>query len=727
MTDLLANLADARPDLAALLNPSQLAAATYEGGPLLIVAGAGSGKTRTLVHRVAHLVDQGVPPPAILLLTFTRKAAREMLDRAMALAGRRAGQVSGGTFHSLASSLLRPTAHLLGYPDGFTIMDQDDAEALLARIRGDLPEIKKYKRFPHKGAIFSLLSQAVNKDHPLAEVVAESFAHFQEYTPLLEKIGREYRAQKIKNALMDFDDLLVGLETVLREHEDIRLRLAGRYDYILVDEYQDTNPVQARLTHLLGRDHQRVTAVGDEAQSIYAFRGASFRNIMDFPQTFPGAKILKLEENYRSREPIVALANHLIARARERYDKTLVAVRGTGQPPELKPVRDLADEAGAVAARIEELLDEGLALRDIAVLFRASAHSFDLEVELVRRGLPYTKFGGRKFLEAAHIKDFLAFLRLTANPADGLALRRVLTMMEGVGFKAADEVAAWLDGRREKLLDLASAPLSGRIQKALAPLAALLARIAPEGLDPAEQAQAVAEFYLPRLRDLYPDDWPDRQGDLRELMRMAGERGDLRLFLDELALDPPNQKRVAPEEKKETLTLSTIHSAKGLEWKAVFLLSAVEGRFPPPYAARTEAELEEERRLMYVAVTRAEDLLYIMLPLGTIDRWSGAAAAPSRFLADLPPEAGLNAEGFRSPAARPWPAGRRGDVPPDAPPRPAPLRRDFLTDLEAGQRVSHPIYGAGRVTEILGPRAVIDFDLFGKKNVIIQYAKLVKV
>jgi DNA helicase-2/ATP-dependent DNA helicase PcrA len=312
-------------------------------------------------------------------------------------------------------------------------------------------------------------------------------------------------------------------------------------------------------------------------------------------------------------------------------------------------------------------------------------------------------------------------LRLASNPADGLALRRVLTLMEGVGFKGADETAVWLDGRRDRLLALGSAPLGNRLQKALAPLAGLLARIASEDMEPADQTQAVAEFYLPRLRDLYPDDWPDRQGDLRELIRLAGERDDLRLFLDELALDPPNQKRVAPEENRETLTLSTIHSAKGPEWKAVFLLSAVEGRFPPPYAARTETELEEERRLMYVAVTRAEDLLYIMLPMGVIDRWSGALAAPSRFLTALPPGIGLIGlnENRRPGAARPWP-----DQAPARPP--AAARRDFLTDLEAGQRVSHPVYGAGRVAEIIGPRAVIDFDLFGKKNVIIQYAKLVK-
>ena len=310
--------ADRRPDLAASLNPSQLTAATYEGGPLLIVAGAGSGKTRTLVHRVAFLVARGVPPPAILLLTFTRKAAQEMMGRAVALAGRRASQVSGGTFHSLANALLRPLAHLLGYPAGFTILDQDDAETLIARLRGDLPEVKKYKRFPQKGAILRLLSQAVNQDRPLPEVLADSFPHFLEYAPLLEKMSRDYREHKLKNALMDFDDLLVGLETVLRDHEEVRRRLAARYEYLLVDEYQDTNPIQARLTHLLGRDHLRVTAVGDEAQSIYAFRGASFRNIMDFPRLFPGTKVLKLEENYRSQAPIVTLANHLIAQARER-------------------------------------------------------------------------------------------------------------------------------------------------------------------------------------------------------------------------------------------------------------------------------------------------------------------------------------------------------------------------------------------------------------------------
>ena len=731
-------------DLASRLNASQLAAATYEGGPLLIVAGAGSGKTRTLVHRVAYLVDKGLPPQAILLLTFTRKAAQEMLGRATALVGRRAAQVSGGTFHGLANLLLRPYAHLLGYPAGFSIMDQDDAESLISRIRGEIPEVKRHKRFPQKGAILNMLSQSINKDRPLLETIADGFPHFLEFAPLIDRIGSEYRAHKVQNALMDFDDLLVGLETVLRDHEDVRRKVAGRYDYILVDEYQDTNPIQARLTHLLGRDHSRVTAVGDDAQSIYAFRGASFRNIMDFPKVFPGTKILKLEENYRSQEPIVLLANHLISQAREKYDKTLVAMRGKGEPPKLVAVQDFTDEAGWVTARIEEFVAEGVALKDMAVLFRASSHSFDLEVELVRRRIPFTKYGGRKFLEAAHIKDFLAFLRVAANPADGVSLRRILTLVEGIGAKGAEEIVAWVGGLREQILVLAEAPAKGKAKKNLAPLAALMAEIAQSGEELAPRAKAVADFYHPLIREIYPDDWPDREGDLKELLRMAESGGSLRGFLDDMTLDPPNQKRVDPEEKHHGLTLSTVHSAKGLEWKVVFILSAVEGRFPPSYAARTAAEVEEERRLMYVAVTRAEDTLFIMLPLGAIDRRTGMAAAPSRFLTALPNESGLslwrnNSEadlndllnidgdsGYNYVGITPSsPAVPRSDARPLAPNRPVG-RPDPGPALQAlpGQRVSHPVYGPGLVKEVVGPQAVIDFDHFGQKRVIMQYARL---
>ena len=731
-------------ELAERLNPSQLAAATYEGGPLLIVAGAGSGKTRTLVHRVAYLVDKGIPARAILLLTFTRKAAQEMIGRATALVGRRATEVSGGTFHALANALLRPYAHLLGYPAGFTIMDQDDAESLISRIRAEHPEVKRHKRFPQKGAILNMLSQAINKDRPLLETISDGFPHFLEFAPAVDKIGQEYREHKIKNALMDFDDLLVGLESIMRDHEEVRLRLAARYDYILVDEYQDTNPIQARLTHLLGKDHLRVTAVGDDAQSIYAFRGASFRNIMDFPKIFPGTKILKLEENYRSQEPIVKLANHLIAQATEKYDKTLVAVRGQGQPPRMVAVQDQADEAGWVAAKIESYIGEGLELKDMAVLFRASSHSFDLEVELVRRRIPYTKYGGRKFLESAHIKDFMAFLRVAANPADGVSLRRVLSLIEGIGPKGADEITLWVDGRQDHLLELMGAPAKGKARKNLEPLAKLMAEIAQEGEELAPRAKAVTDFYRPRMRDLYPDDWPDRENDLKELSRMAEERGDLRGFIDELTLDPPNQKRVNPEDRQHGLTLSTVHSAKGLEWKVVFVLSAVEGRFPPAYAAKSLAEVEEERRLMYVAVTRAEDMLYIMLPLGAIDRRTGLAAAPSRFLAALPPEAGagfwrdgteveanevLNigvdlgynykVPQYMSPAGPP----AMGNNPPPNRKIERGVPAPALTVLE-GQRVSHPIYGSGLVREIQGGTAIIDFDHFGSKRVVMQYARL---
>ncbi|MDL2260566.1 ATP-dependent helicase, partial [Deltaproteobacteria bacterium OttesenSCG-928-K17] len=482
-----------RLDLPSRLNASQLAAATYEGGPLLIVAGAGSGKTRTLVHRVAYLVDKGIAPQTILLLTFTRKAAQEMLGRATALVGSRAAQVSGGTFHSAANMLIRPYAGLLGYPAGFSIMDQDDAESLIARIRGDLPEVKKHKRFPQKGAILNMLSQSINKDRPLLETIADGFPHFIEFAPLIDRIGREYREHKAANALMDFDDLLVGLEIILKDHEEVRQRIAGKYQYILVDEYQDTNPIQARLTHLLGRDHLNVTAVGDDAQSIYAFRGASFRNIMDFPQIFPGTKVLKLEENYRSLSPVVNLANNLISQAREKYDKELVAIRGEGPAPRMVAVQDQTDEAGWVVAKIEQYIDDGLDLKNMAVLFRAASHSFDLEVELVRRRIPYTKYGGRKFLESAHIKDFLAFLRVSANPADSISLRRVLTLVEGIGIKGAEGVVTWAAGQRERLLDLASAPLKGKARKNFEPLAALLKEVAAENVDLNHRVKLVAD------------------------------------------------------------------------------------------------------------------------------------------------------------------------------------------------------------------------------------------
>ena len=726
-------------DLASRLNPSQLAAATYQGGPLLIVAGAGSGKTRTLVHRVAYLVDQGVPPPAILLLTFTRKAAQEMLGRVTALVGRRASRVGGGTFHSLANQLLRSHAHHLGYPPDFAIMDQDDAESLLGRIRSELPEIKKFKRFPQRGALLNILSQSINKDRPILETMADSFPHFIEFAPLVVKIGESYRDYKVQNALMDFDDLLVGLETVMREHEDVRVRLASRYEHILVDEYQDTNPIQARLTHLLGRDHLRVTAVGDDAQSIYAFRGASFRNIMDFPKKFPDTKVLKLVENYRSQSPIVELANHLISQAAEKYDKKLVAVRGAGPEPQVVAVQDQMDEAGWVAAHIEKLMGSA-ELKDMAVLFRASSHSFDLEVELVRRRIPFTKFGGRKFLESAHIKDFMAYLRVAANPADGISLRRILGLVEGIGHKGASDIATWVGGNRERLGSLNGSPAKGKAKINLEPLGQLLADIVEADIDMAFRVETVASYYLPLMADIYPDDWPDRRGDITELLRMAESRDNLRSFLDELTLDPPNQKKSGGEEVNQGLTLSTIHSAKGLEWKNVVILSAVEGRFPPVYAIRSAADVEEERRLMYVAITRAEDSLIIMMPLGIYDHRTGMSAAPSRFLADLaPPSSGSRwGNNYGTPqdvvlkVVNEKPLGYNHSIKRSCETDPG-LSGAVLgggttvlepSEITEGIKISHPIYGPGTVVEVNGPQVIIDFDLFGRKKVMVQYARL---
>lgn len=731
--------------LEAALSPSQWRVVSHPGGPVLVIAGAGSGKTRTLVHRVAYLVQRGCTPSSILLLTFTRKAAQEMLGRAGELVGRQAQRVAGGTFHALANQVLRTHGHLLGYPANFGLMDQDDAETALGRLRAEFPQAKKDKRFPQKRPLLAIISQAANHSRPLREVIARNFIQFLEYAPQVEALAQAYQRYKLQNALMDFDDLLLNLKAVLAGHESARQVIAGRYGHILVDEYQDTNPVQAEITYLLSQDHRNVTAVGDDAQSIYAFRGASFRNIMDFPKLFPGAEILKLEENYRSRQPILKLANEIMARAREKYDKTLTSLRGPGFRPTVAVVSDQPEEARFVCTKVKEFLAQGVPLNRMAVLFRASAHSYDLEMELLKNGLDFIKFGGRKFLEAAHIKDFLAALKVAANPADSLSLHRLLTLLEGVGPKSAAEVTAWVDGRRDNLVNLAAAELKPKLKSALEPLAGLMAEIAPKGENLDRRLRAVWAFYEPLMK-LQFDDWAERKGDIKELLRMAENYSGLRSFLADMTLEPPNSKRGGQgDRERPALTLSTIHSAKGLEWKVVFILSVVEGCFPASFAVVNPEELEEERRLLYVAITRAEDELFIMLPTGLVERRTGMSARPSRFLAQLPAEVAtalkngreidltdiLAGEGAFRQALRPLPPPPGGNrafrniltaAPP--PPTAAPVKSGALLP---GRKVHHPIFGLGLVTAVNGPKATIDFDHFGRKTVIIEFAGLTAV
>ncbi len=626
-------------DYAAALNAQQLAAVTAGEGPSLVIAGAGSGKTRTLVYRVAYLIDSGIDPSQILLLTFTRKSSQEMLERAGELIGVRSERVRGGTFHSVANMLLRRYGRSIGLEPGFTILDRGDAEDLIALVRAQLGLNEKDKRFPRKGTIAEMFSKSENTLRPLAEIVVEEFDHFSDHLDALEQLQRGYQASKRQRQLVDYDDLLVLLRRLVMEDEGIRRTVSSLYRYILVDEYQDTNRLQADVVRHLAFTHQNVMVVGDDAQSIYAFRGATFKNIMEFPTLFPGTTIYKLEENYRSTQPILNLANTIIEEAKEKYSKHLFTRKLDGPLPVLVEAAGENAQSRFIAQKILELREEGVTLGEMAVLFRSSFHSFDLEIELSRHGLPFVKRGGVKFIETAHVKDLLAHMRVVANPLDAVSWHRVLMLIEGVGPKKAQDVMAALVKSPNPYRALSE--MTGRSGKGLKDLALTLESLAGAGdLRPAEQVGHIYEYYLPILKEHY-DDYPKRTRDLDHLQTIAEGYQAVETFLSDLALEPPDgnaARAEAPDRDDERLVLSTIHSAKGLEWQCVFVIWIVDGRFPSVYSFREDEGLEEERRLFYVSVTRAKRYLYLTYPINVFDRGSGMVLSkPSRFLDPVSP------------------------------------------------------------------------------------------
>jgi DNA helicase-2/ATP-dependent DNA helicase PcrA len=626
-------------DYAAALNAQQLAAVTAGEGPSLVIAGAGSGKTRTLVYRVAYLIDSGVDPSQILLLTFTRKSAQEMLERAGELIGARSERVRGGTFHSVANMLLRRYGRSIDLEPNFTILDRGDAEDLIALVRAQLGLNEKDKRFPRKATIAEMFSKSENTLRPLDEIVVEEFNHFADHLDALGQLQRGYQASKRQRQLVDYDDLLVLLRRLLMEDEAVRRSISSLYRYILVDEYQDTNRLQADVIRHLASIHQNVMVVGDDAQSIYAFRGATFKNIMEFPSLFPGTTIYKLEENYRSTQPILNLANTVIEEAREKYTKHLFTRKLDGPLPVLVEAAGENAQSRFIAQKILELREEGVPLSEMAVLFRSSFHSFDLEIELSRHGLPFIKRGGVKFIETAHVKDLLAHLRVVANPLDTVSWHRALMLVEGVGPKKAQEVMATLVKSNNPYQALRETP--GRSGKGLRDLALTLESLAGAGdLRPAEQVNHVYEYYLPILKAQY-DDYPKRTRDLDHLQTIAEGYQGVEMFLSDLALEPPDGSATGvevPDRDDERLVLSTIHSAKGLEWQCVFVIWIVDGRFPSVYSFIADEELEEERRLFYVAVTRAKRHLFLTYPINVFDKGSGMLLSkPSRFLDSVSP------------------------------------------------------------------------------------------
>jgi DNA helicase II / ATP-dependent DNA helicase PcrA len=620
------------------LNSAQLEAVTVPSGPVLVIAGAGSGKTRTIVYRVAWLVEHGIDPASILLLTFTRKAAEEMLSRAAQLLDRRVSGVSGGTFHSTGNLLLRRYAGLVGFDSSFSIMDQADSFEIIDHFRKSLIAPEDLKGFPKARTIAEVVSRAIGGGEPISDVLEKRYPHFAHYAADMDKIRGLYEEHKRGNNLMDYDDLLVNPIRLLEEHEHVRRDVSTQWQHILVDEYQDTNKLQAHIVRLLAYVHDNVMVVGDDSQSIYSFRGADFTNIMEFPKSFKNTRVIRLEENYRSTAPILTVTNSIIERAVDGYPKRLFTRRADGPLPLLARCSTEREQSRFVVQCVKELRDHGISLKEVAVLFRAGFHSFDLEGELMRNNIPFVKYGGFKFLESMHIKDVLAHLKVLNNSKDRLAWMRILRLLPGVGIKTAMKLAGRIAD--EGITPRPSGLLSGdpKYRKNFEALVDLIEDLMNHQGPISEKVDRINLYYFPFLKERY-DNYPKRMRDLEHLADLTASYRSLNRFLNDMALEPPDEERSSLATQNDNLVLSTIHSAKGLEWHTVIIIWAAEGRIPSPMALDSPNELEEERRLIYVATTRAKHNLVVVAPQIHLDRRLGQVSVrPSRFFEEVPPE-----------------------------------------------------------------------------------------
>ncbi|HEY4256895.1 MAG TPA: UvrD-helicase domain-containing protein [Candidatus Udaeobacter sp.] len=654
-------------DYAGELNEQQLAAVTAEAGPLLVIAGAGSGKTRTLTYRVAYLLENGIDPRNILLLTFTNKAAREMLNRVANLMPVDASGLWGGTFHSVGNRILRRHGSALGYSSGFTIMDREDQKHLIDTVVASAGIDPKEIRFPKGDVLAEIFSFVVNTEKQLEGLLAEKFPYF---LPLLDKIRdvhERYEKKKKATNSIDFDDLLQKTLSMFQQHERIAEVYRRQFQFILVDEYQDTNKIQADLVDVLARDHRNVMVVGDDAQSIYSWRGANFQNILEFPKRYPEAQVFKIEMNYRSVPEILEVANAAIAANVQQFRKHLSATRESKtSKPALVALNDGAEQAQFVAQRILELRDEDVDLNDIAVLYRAHYHAVELQLELSRRGIPYQITSGIRFFEQAHIKDVTSFIRFVANPRDEVAFNRMVKLLPGIGNRTAENlwreweagvVAAGVDRGSgdtsapagvtapgysfgERLLAM---NVSAKSKKLWTQLAHTLDEIAPGG-----QPNPPSEMITSVVGAIYDDyakanftNYELRREDLDQLAVFARQFNDVHEFLSQLALisNVDAEAKPAQSADKEAVNLSTVHQAKGLEFHTVFVIWLTDGMFPSSRSLDTRDALEEERRLFYVAITRARDELYLTYPQMRLSGGYGDVfQRPSRLLQEIPNE-----------------------------------------------------------------------------------------
>jgi DNA helicase-2/ATP-dependent DNA helicase PcrA len=652
-------------DYARELNPQQLAAVTAPPGPALVIAGAGSGKTRTLTYRVAYLLEQGVPADRILLLTFTNKAAGEMMRRVADLLGRQLPSLWGGTFHSIGARILRSHADLLGYRRDFTILDRDDAKDLIKTCIAEAGIETKGTHFPKPEVLCEIFSLAVNTHKTTGEILEDQFDYFEQFTAQITDLQKRYTARKRATNAMDFDDLLALWLRLLQEHADVCEHYQRRFQFILVDEYQDTNQLQSDLIDLLAGRHHNVTVVGDDAQSIYAWRGANFQNIFKFPKRHPDAKVFKIETNYRSTPEILKVANAAIAANRDQFTKILTPARKSGLKPALVTCADAAQQAAFIAQRVAELPEEGVDLNQVAVLYRSHFHALELQLELTKRNIPFSITSGIRFFEQAHIKDATAYLKLVANPQDELAFKRIALLLPGIGAKGADKL--WkafhekLEGTASSVPNNSGLEPNNSGQRRSAALQACSKSVPTKAATAWKQfvetisqledeivRQSAAKM-LRLVMDAGYDDYlkenfanyRNRLEDLEQLAVFAYQFGSVEDFLTQLALltNVEAEDGDAANRDAEQIRLSTIHQAKGLEFDVVFVIMLCDGLFPSARSMENDEGEEEERRLFYVAITRAKNELYLSYPLiraGYGSTGIDAMQQPSRFLSEIP-------------------------------------------------------------------------------------------
>jgi DNA helicase-2/ATP-dependent DNA helicase PcrA len=633
-----------RIDFAAELNAQQCAAVTAPPGPALVIAGAGSGKTRTLTYRVAYLVENGVPPSNILLLTFTNKASREMLDRVANLLPNDISGLWGGTFHSVGNRLLRRNPEAAGFAPGFSIMDREDQQDLLDAVIAKLGHDPKDKRFPKGEVLADVFSYAINTGRSIEDVLVEKHPHFLEMSEQIAEAQKKYEAKKKTANSLDFDDLLEKTLLMLQQNPELAAHYQRQFQFVLVDEYQDTNRIQADFIDILAKHHGNVMVVGDDAQSIYSWRGANFKNILEFPKRYPTAKTYKIETNYRSVPDILEVANAAISANVNQFRKELVAVRDAAPvKPALVPLADSSQQALFIAQRVLELREEGIELRDIAVLYRAHYHSMEVQMEFTRHGIPFQITSGLRFFEQAHVKDVAAFLKFAVNPRDEVAFKRMARLLPGIGSISAESLWAKVSAFPDLaalLPQLPTIPVPAKAAKAWKQLAHTLDELAPAGVPqpPGEMIHSVIEaIYDDYAKAEFPN-YEARREDLKTLANFAKQYTSPGDFLDQLALlTNLDHEASAHEDETEMATLSSVHQAKGLEWKAVFVIWMTDGMFPSSRSLESDEAVEEERRLFYVAVTRAKDELYLTYPHMRLNAGYGEMMQrPSRFLAEVP-------------------------------------------------------------------------------------------